>query len=71
MYNIKKILDTAGVPLSPRKYWKLTIAFWGSFAAISYAQGAIAVLVTGRTRLYVETVQCAKRLSVYSAWEIL
>jgi sensor histidine kinase YesM len=57
MYNIKKILDTAGVPLSPRNYWKLTIAFWGSFAAISYVQGTLAVLVTGRTRLYAETVQ--------------
>lgn len=57
MYRIKQILDTAGVPLSPQKYWQLTIAFWGSFAAISYAQGTLAVLMVGRTRLYTETVQ--------------
>lgn len=59
MYNIKKILDTAGVPLSPQKYWKLTIAFWGSFAAISYVQGSIAVMIVGRTRFYTETLQWA------------
>lgn len=57
MYQIKQILDMAGVPLSPQKYWRLTIAFWGSFAAISYGQGVLTALVTGRTRLYTETVQ--------------
>ncbi|WP_164851430.1 sensor histidine kinase [Larkinella soli] len=65
MSLVSTILQQTGLPFSPRQYWRFSILFWGSFALLSYGQGTLVQLLSGRPMLYTDTLHWLVRWGLW------